>query len=279
MQTRMLKFTPISPNSSSIIKNPQTQFTNFPNNKENHQVLFHIANFPKIKIANNKPLHISSFTKNNAVANSVSKAKAVTNEKKLHVSVFEPILSAAKQVFSSTIKLVTPYRFVVKNDLILFEHDGKEIVGVVERVVYYRDELMEATILSEHGLLENFKISGYDIINQTLLNEDETEKMWRICTTVECKDGDWKKMVAELKDVLNAHDNVKRNFVILDSFNPEKRIVVNSFVTVSELKTPRFEHYISPSFKARKVLLEIDKIRIKHGGSKEENPIKLIRSK
>ncbi|XP_026383061.1 uncharacterized protein LOC113278445 [Papaver somniferum] len=141
---------------------------------------------------------------------------------------------------------------------------------------------METTVLCELGLLENFKISVYDIINQTLLNEEENEKMWRICTVVECKDRDWKKMVGEIEDILNTHDDVKcnstYNFAFVNSFEPEMKIVVSGFVTVSKLRTPRFEDYMEVR---RKVLSEIDEIRIKHGGSKEESAlgdrVKLIR--
>ncbi|RZC63731.1 hypothetical protein C5167_025501 [Papaver somniferum] len=78
-------------------------------------------------------------------------------------------------------------------------------------------------------------------------------------------------MEEEIKDIINAHDelkcNSKYNFVGLESAFPIK-ILVKSYVTLSKLKTPRFEHYMELR---RKVLSEIDEIRCKHGGSKDEN--------
>ncbi|RZC63729.1 hypothetical protein C5167_025470 [Papaver somniferum] len=296
-QTTILKFTPTfhHPSGSSMIKKPQIHYTNFPNiHKITSNKPFHDTSCPKICITN-KPFHISSCSKkDNADANSAlkkerSKNSTSTTEKKLQLNVssaFDPILSAVKRVFSSVTKLVSPYRFVVENDLILFKYsDEKEIVGVVQHIVeHHHENLMDTTVLCELGLLENFKISVYDIINQTLLNEEENEKMWRICTSVECKDRDWKKMVGEIEDILNAHDDVKcnstYNFAFVNSFEPEMKIAVSGFVTVSKLRTPRFEHYMEVR---KKVLSEIDEIRIKHGGSKEESAlgdrVKLIRSR
>ncbi|KAI3947333.1 hypothetical protein MKW92_015422 [Papaver armeniacum] len=249
-QTTILKFTPTfrHPCGTSIIKKPQTQFSNFSNiHKITNNKPFHNTNCPKICITS-KPFQISSCSKkNNADAN--SKNSTSTTEKKLQLNVssaFDPIFSAVKR------------------------------------------NLMETTVLCELGLLENFKISVYDIINQTLLNEEENEKMWRICTLVECKDRDWKKMAGEIEDILNTHDDVKwnstYNFAFVNSFEPEMKIcfkiAVSGFVTVSKLRTPRFEHYMEVR---KKVLSEIDEIRIKHGVSKEESAlgdrVKLIRSR
>ncbi|KAI3982073.1 hypothetical protein MKX01_018979 [Papaver californicum] len=251
--TKILNFSPTfhHPPRSSIIKKPQTHYIN------NFSTINMITNnnpfFPKICITNNKPFHISSCSKkDNADADSVledvPKNSTLTSEKKLrfHVSfAFEPILSAVKWVFSSVTGLVSPCRnsFVLEDDLILFKHNGRKIVGVVQHVVHHHDGLMETTLQSELGLLENFKLSIYD----------------------EDGGGD--------KDILNAHDelqcNSMYNFVVLDSIYPIK-ILVKSFVTVSKLKTPRFERYIEIR---RKELWEIDQIRCKHGGSKEESEL------
>lgn len=286
--TTMLKFTPTFHPPNRIIKKPQTHFTNFPNiHKITNNKPFQITNSPNINMTtNNKPFHISSCSKkDNADANSVLKKDApknstLTSEKELQLSVssaFEPIFSAVKWVFSSLTKLVSPYtstsKFNVKHDQLLSEHTGKEIVGVVQHVVRDHDGLLEMTVLCEHGLLKNLKISSSDVVNQTLFNEEENEKMWRIYTVVECKDNDFEKMEEEIKDIINAHDelkcNSKYNFVGLESAFPIK-ILVKSYVTLSKLKTPRFEHYMELR---RKVLSEIDEIRCKHGGSKDESEV------
>ncbi|KAI3908604.1 hypothetical protein MKW92_048911 [Papaver armeniacum] len=181
----MLKFTPtFHPPHSSIIKKPQTHFTNFPNINITTNRPFHITSFPKICMTNNKLFHISSR----------------------------------------------------KNDQILFRHNGKEIVGVVQHVVRHK----------------NLKISGNDVYSHTFLDEEGKEKMWSISTTMECKDGDVEKMKKEIKDIQNA--------------NHELKYTTFCRITVSKLKTPHFEHYMELR---KKVFSEIDEIRIKHEGSLE----------
>ncbi|KAI3837463.1 hypothetical protein MKX03_033192 [Papaver bracteatum] len=263
--TTMLKLTPTFHHPpGSMIKKPQIHYTNFPN--------IH-------KITNNKPFQITNspntHKKDNADADTNSELKeipkksALTSEKKLqfHVSsALDPILSAVKWVFSCMTKLISPNRrkfeFVAENDQILLKYNGMEIVGVVQRVARDHDRLMEMTLQSEIGLLENFVISSSYVINQTQLNLEENEKMWRIYTLVECKDGDVEKMTKEIKAILNAHGELKRNseynFVHLDSFDPVEKLIVSGFVTVSRLKTPRFEHYME--LRRKVVLLEIDEI-------------------
>ncbi|KAI3837466.1 hypothetical protein MKX03_033195 [Papaver bracteatum] len=223
---------------------------------------FHITSFPKICITNNKPFHISSCSKKdtNSVAKDAANSMLKTSEKlQLHVSsAFEAILATFK-----------------RNDQILFMHNGKEIVGVVEHVVRHGDYgLFEMTIQTELGLLENFKISGTDVCNQTFLDEEGKEKMWSISTTVECKDGDVEKMKKEIDDMQNANDELKYNYVWVNRYYPAGiKFDVGSRVTVSKLKTPRFEHYMELR---RKVLSEIDEIRIKHGGSKKRIEYKRV---
>ncbi|KAI3908546.1 hypothetical protein MKX01_009348 [Papaver californicum] len=268
----MLKFTPMFHHStSSIIKKLQTHYSNFPNiHMITNDKTFHITNFPKICISNKKPFHISSCSKKDT--NSVLKEGPNSIEKlQLHVSsAFEAIISIFKRVFSSVIK--EPYRFVVENDQILFRHNGKEIVGVVQHVVRdHGDSLMIMTLQTELGLLENFNISSSDLFNQTFLDEEGNEKMWTISTVVECKDGDFEKMKKEIKDILNANDELnfisKYNYILVNSFDPEIKIDAITHVTVSKLRTPCFEHYMEVR---RNVLSEIDEIRIKRGGSKEK---------
>ncbi|KAI3908605.1 hypothetical protein MKW92_048912 [Papaver armeniacum] len=138
------------------------------------------------------------------------KSSTLTSEKKLqfHVSsAFDPILSAVKWVFSSVTELVSPCRssFVLEDDKIMFKLNQEEIAGVVQHVVHHRDRSMETTLQSENfGLLENFKISIYDVINCTDCYE-ENEKMWGIHTLVDCKDDDFEKMKDGIRDILNAH--------------------------------------------------------------------------
>ncbi|KAI3962179.1 hypothetical protein MKW98_005810, partial [Papaver atlanticum] len=202
-----------------------------------------------------------------ADANFVSKAapllKNVSNyiftddKLQFHVSPLDAVFSTVKSVFSSMIKLVSSQfvvedPLVVENDLILFKHNGVEIIGEVQQVVHHEDGLMETTLQCESGL-EKFDISIYDIYNLTSLDEKEKEKMWRIYTSVECKDDDLEKMVLEIKDALDARDELKcnsnYNSVGVKSFYPQKTIVVISFVTRSKLKTPHFQHYMERGFK------------------------------
>ncbi|KAI3947338.1 hypothetical protein MKW92_015427 [Papaver armeniacum] len=74
----------------------------------------------------------------------------------------------------------------------------------------------------------------------------------------------FEKMKEEIRDILNAHDELKcnseYNFVGMDSIYPTKMLV----------KISRFEHYMEVR---RKVLSEILETRCKHGGSKKENEV------
>ncbi|MCL7036888.1 hypothetical protein MKW94_006583 [Papaver nudicaule] len=229
MQTTMLKFGTAFHPPTSMIKKPQTHYTIF----------------PKINITNNMPFHIASCCKKDLPKNSI-----LTNDNdklQTHVSALEAIFSVAK-----------------RNDLILLEHNGIEIIEVVQHVVDHI-KLWEFTLLCELGS-ENLTISGNTVLNLTLINEENKEKMWLIYTSVECKDGDEREMKGEIKDALNAHKELKRNpkFVGVDSMNPGRKIDVIGHVTCSKLKTPNFEHYMEVR---KNVLSEIDVIRRKHGGT------------
>ncbi|RZC63733.1 hypothetical protein C5167_025502 [Papaver somniferum] len=150
----------------------------------------------------------------------------------------------AQEVFSSVTELVLPCTssFVVEDDKILLKLNFKENVGVVQHVVHHRDGSIQ--------LLKNFKISIYDVINLTDRYE-ENEKIWGIHTLVDCKDDDFEKMKEEIRDILNAHDEMKcsseYNFVGLDSIYPIKMLV----------KTPCFEHYMEVRRKVLSEILEI----------------------
>lgn len=205
MQTAdLLRLTPMF-HTPSITKKTQIYFTGY---------------FPKIHMITNKPLpfHISSCSnKDNADVNSVLIKQApapvlnkdvtensiLTGDKLQLHSAIQAIFLAAKRVFSSAIKLVSPGEtssFVLENDLILLEYNGEEIVGVVQHVVHHLEMgLMETTLLCELGL-KDFKINCDNVFNLTLLNE-EKEKMWLIYTSVECKEDDAMKMVDEIKDI------------------------------------------------------------------------------
>ncbi|KAI3957912.1 hypothetical protein MKW92_037142 [Papaver armeniacum] len=261
MQITMLKVTPtFHPITSNIFKKPQTHYTNFPN----------------INITRKKPFQISSckidaadVSKAAPLLKNVSNSTFTSDKLQLHVSPLDAVFSTVKSVFSSMIKLVSSQfveedPLVVENDLILFKHNGVEIIGEVQQVVHHEDGLMETTLQCESGL-EKFNISIYDIYNLTSLDEKEKEKMWRIYTSVECKDDDLEKMVEEIKDALDARDELKCNSkyssVGVKSIYPNKTIVVISFVTCSKLKTPRFQHYMEVR---KKLLSEIDEIRRKH---------------
>ncbi|XP_026380618.1 uncharacterized protein LOC113275352 isoform X2 [Papaver somniferum] len=171
------------------------------------------------------------------------------------------LLRQFSQLLKSSLALAKS--FVIENDLIKFEHNGREIVGVVRDVVHHVGDLMETTLQCEHGL-EKFKISIFDVVNVTYRYYEGKERMWGIHTTVECKDGDVEKMVEEIKDILNAHDDVKCNskLVMMDSLCPKNnKIIVMSFVTCSKLRSPPYVHYMEVR---RKVLSEIDEIQRKH---------------
>ncbi|KAI3837471.1 hypothetical protein MKX03_033200 [Papaver bracteatum] len=274
MQTaELLKLTPMFTTPSSITKKPQTHFT---------------INFPKIHMITSKPLpfHISSCSnKDNADTNSVLIKQAPApvlkkdipkfsiltgNKLQLH-SAIDAIFLAVKRVFSSAIELVSPREtssFVLENDLILLEYNGEEIVGVVQHVVHHLEMgLMETTLLCELGL-KDFKVNCDNVFNLTLTNE-EKEKMWLIYTSVECKEDDATKMVDEIKDILNAHDDLKPNpkMVEVDFMDPQRKIDVICHVACSKLKAPHFQRYMEIR---KKLFSDIDKIRSKHG-SKDDS--------
>ncbi|KAI3947363.1 hypothetical protein MKW92_015452 [Papaver armeniacum] len=172
---------------------------------------FHITDFSKISITSNKPFHISSCSKKynadadtNSELRDVQKNSTLTSEKKLqfHVSsAFEPILSA--------VKWVTVY--LVEGNLVSLTRISPELPPIFE------------------------------------------------------------KMKEEIRDILNAHDELKcnseYNFVGMDSIYPIK-VAFN--VIKIDVNYSRFEHYMEVR---RKVLSEILEIRCKHGGSKKENEV------
>ncbi|KAI3874746.1 hypothetical protein MKW98_019319 [Papaver atlanticum] len=196
----------------------------------------------------------------------------------LHASsAFEAMLSTFKRELSINNFCLFDFSLflIIAPTKILFRHNGKEIVGVVQHVVRHGDYgLFEITIQTKLGLLENFKISGTEVYNQTFLDEEGKEKMWSISTTVECKDGDVEKMKKEIEDIQNATHELKYNYIWVNRYYPVGiKFDVGSRFIVSKLKTPRFEHYIELR---RKVLSEIDEIRIKQGGSKERIEFKMF---
>ncbi|MCL7035004.1 hypothetical protein MKW94_019662 [Papaver nudicaule] len=213
MHTTMFKLIPTFHPPSSLINKPQTLCTNFPK-------ILQVT-------TNKKPFHVPLCLKDDSIFQVVP---VLTTDEKLHASAFEPIYSAVKWAFSSVRKLISPERssFVVENDLILFEHNGKDIVGVVQHVVHHLERgLMETTLLCEHGLLKNLKLNRRSVLNLTLPNE-ENENMWRIYVNVECMDNNVKNMVDEIKQALNAHDELKSNSeynaVMVASSNPGSKV-------------------------------------------------------
>ncbi|RZC63995.1 hypothetical protein C5167_025730 [Papaver somniferum] len=206
--------------------------------------------FPVLK--KQKPLIVRSSIKD------VVKTSAVLTNQIIPVSIFQSLASFDRWVVQSVLDLIAfkpkanilSIGFFEEGDLILLNHDGNSIVGVVQHIGFF-----ETTLIGPIGsiILQNFKIDRYSIINQTQTVGDE--KLFGMYTRFDGKNYPHYTYIKEVKSVLQKIENTKDNYKAVVTL-PNDKFEVACYVNRSKLQSPLFKSYLEVS---AQVFAEIDR--------------------